>query len=186
MGEMTSWLLRPRIVIGLLIFAVIVLFLVGYNAKQVKQREMATSASNHAGKTIAPERKTIRNALSTLPVISVSIAGHPFKLWLANTTAEETAGLMHVHDLAADRGMVFLFRKAKPEAFWMKNTPLPLDLIFLNRSTVVRIYTMKPMNSKLLYPSKQAVTAAIELNAGTCAKLGLKSGDRIKLPVSAE
>ena len=186
MSEKTNWLLRPRVFLGLLIFAVIVVFLVGYHNHQMKQqRKMATSSVGRSRGTSYPAKSVNHNVLSALPVIKVSIAGHTFKLWLASTAAEKDAGLMHVKKLAADRGMIFLFHTPKPKTFWMKNTPVPLDLIFLYATKVKRIYTMKPMQTKVLYPSKQPVTAAIELKAGTCAKLGLKPGDRIKLPVSA-
>lgn len=186
MSEKNNWFLRPRVFFGLLIFAVIVVFLIGYHNNQMKQqRKMAESSIGQSGRSIHPAKSLTHNVLSSLPVVKVSIAGHIFKLWLASTTVEKEAGLMHVKKLAADRGMMFIFHTPQPKTFWMKNTPIPLDLIFLYASKVKRIYTMTPMQTKVLYPSKQPVTAAIELSAGTCAKLGLRPGDRIKLPVSA-
>lgn len=187
MSETANWYLRPRVLIGMLLFVIIFLYLVGWHNHAMKQKKgTAKATSKQAGSTGKPAKKPRRNVLGALPVVKVEIAGHPFKLWLASTLAEKKAGLMQVNHLASDRGMLFLFHTAKPETFWMKNTPIPLDLVFLDGATVGRIYTMKPMNSKLLYSSKQPVTAAIELQAGICAKLGLKPGDQIKLPVSAE
>ncbi len=186
MNELTNWFLRPRVFLGMLIFAFIVVFLVGYHNNQIKQQhKMAASGTGRSAGAGYPAKRPTHNVLSHLPVIKVAIAGQIFKLWLASTTAEKEAGLMHVSQLAADRGMIFLFHTPKPETFWMKNTPIPLDLVFLNATKVARIYTMKPLQTKVLYPSKEPVTAAIELKAGTCAKLGLKPGDQIKLPVSA-
>jgi uncharacterized membrane protein (UPF0127 family) len=179
----TSWFMRPRTLLGVLIAVLVVLYLVGLSNKKRHTASKSVSAAKPSGDGAAVPPAAER--LAKLPVVSVTIAGKHFQLWLATTPAEKASGLMFVKHLAADQGMIFLFHHTAPKTFWMKNTPLPLDAIFLNGSKIVRMYTMKPMNSKRLYPSVQPVTAAIELNGGTCAKLGLKPGDHIVLPVSA-
>ena len=183
---MSDWIKRPRVLLGIIIAAVVVFYLIGVSKHKPAAKHTAASppVAVHPAFT-APSAVQTRNRLKQLPVVNVMIGGRKFKLWLATTAAEQTSGLMDVTHLARDRGMLFLFHHDVPKTFWMKNTPLPLDVIFLHGSTVVRMYTMKPMNSRLLYPSVQPVTAGIELRGGTCAKLGLKPGDQIHLPVSA-
>lgn len=184
---MSDWIKRPRVLLGIIIGALVVFYLVGSSLKKPSSKSTTAPAPTAAPTTPqTPSAAQTQSRLKQLPVVNVMIGGQKFKLWLATTTAEQTAGLMHVAHLPSDRGMIFLFHHTAPKTFWMKNTPLPLDVIFLHGSTVVRMYTMKPMNSHQLYPSVQPVTAGIELCAGTCAKLGLKPGDQIHLPVSAQ
>ena len=184
---MSDWIKRPRVVVGIVIGALVVFYLIGLSKKKPASKSMTAPVPTAIPTAPpAPSAAQTQSRLKQLPVVNVMIGGRKFKLWLATTTAEQTAGLMHVTDLPSDRGMIFLFHHAAPKTFWMKNTPLPLDVIFLHGSTVVRMYNMKPMNSHQLYPSVQPVTAAIELCSGTCAELGLKPGDQIHLPVSAQ
>ena len=184
---MSDWIKRPRVLLGIIIGVVVVLYLIGLSKKKpVSKSTTAPALASAPSSPRTPSAAQTQSRLKELPVVNVMIGGQQFKLWLATTTAEQTAGLMHVTYLPSDRGMIFLFHHTAPKTFWMKNTPLPLDVIFLHGSTVVRLYTMKPMNSHQLYPSVQPVTAGIELCGGTCAKLGLKPGDQIHLPVSAQ
>ncbi len=188
MSENASWLLKPRNLVGLLITVLIVLYLIGVGRNKLqKGGAPATAGSSTATVGAHPSARHVlsQNNLRTLPVIQTLIASKPFKLWLASSKAQQEAGLMHVSFLPADRGMLFTFQPSAKKAFWMKNTPLPLDVIFLASNKVVRIYTMAPMNDTRIYSSGVPVNAAIELNAGTCAKLGLKPGDIITLPVGA-
>ncbi len=56
-----------------------------------------------------------------------------FQVEIADTPAKRAMGLQYRHELASDRGMIFLFAAESPQTFWMKNTPIPLDMVFINR-----------------------------------------------------
>ena len=121
-------------------------------------------------------------AVPQLPTQDVVLAGRGFKLEIADDFQERETGLMHRKSMPVDHGMFFAFPDVAPRQFWMKNTPLPLDIIYLDEAGVV-------LNVAQLYPndltgvkSTGPAKYAIELNQGVAARIGLKAGDRITLP----
>ena len=117
---------------------------------------------------------------------------------LALTPEELERGLMKRKSLAEDGGMLFVFQKPGIHKFWMKDTWIPLDVIFVDtKGVVTAIHTMTPEPRKpneseaaycgrlTTYSSQKPVIAAIELNAGTAASLGLEVGDTIELRLEA-
>lgn len=117
------------------------------------------------------------------------------RLELALTPEEHTRGLMSRRSLPDDAGMLFVFRDTRPRAFWMKNTLIPLDILFLDaHGKVVATHTMnveppcRPGEPELLYelrlpsyPSDKSAQFAIELNAGQLELNGIRVGDTIDL-----
>jgi uncharacterized membrane protein (UPF0127 family) len=102
-----------------------------------------------------------------------------FVLELAQSPQEQECGLMFRASMPAGHGMVFPFRPARETAFWMENTPLPLDLIFVGaRGRVLRVAQGQPF-SRALIESGGVASAVVELNAGEAARIGLKPGDRV-------
>ena len=98
---------------------------------------------------------------------------------------------MKRESMPADRGMIFVFRTQQPLTFWMKDTLIPLDILYLNaQGKVVSIHRMLP-NDKDAFgeyvttPSDAPSKYAIELNAGQAAASGVKAGDQIDLPPAA-
>ena len=89
-------------------------------------------------------------------------------------------GLMYRRYMPADRGMLFEFEKEEPVAFWMRNTYIPLDMIFITHNgTVARIAAnAEPLNDTAI-PSGQPVIGVLELNGGVAARIGLKPGDKV-------
>ena len=85
--------------------------------------------------------------------------------------------------MAADHGMLFEFPKDAQQAFWMKNTYIPLDMIFISRTGVVTniVANAEPL-SETIIPSGPPCAAVLELNGGMAAKIGLKVGDRVAHP----
>jgi uncharacterized membrane protein (UPF0127 family) len=88
---------------------------------------------------------------------------------------------MFRRSMAPDRGMLFDFEQVAPVAMWMKNTYLPLDMLFIRADgTVARIAAdTEPLSTKVI-PSGEPVLAVLELNAGTTARLGIRAGDRVE------
>ncbi len=90
--------------------------------------------------------------------------------------ADRARGLMFRRSMAADHGMLFDFERVEPVAMWMKNTYLPLDMLFLRADgTVARIAAdTEPLSTRTI-PSGEPVLGVLELNAGTAARLGLRA-----------
>jgi len=113
-------------------------------------------------------------------IIASGDAQHAFTVELADDDGKRTIGLMHRAEMAADRGMLFDFHTPRRVGFWMRNTFIPLDMIFArsNGEIVSIIENVQPHTEKPVGPDRP-VRAVLELNAGTVKKLGLKIGDMI-------
>ncbi len=103
-----------------------------------------------------------------------------FSVELALTPQQRAQGLMFRREMAPDSGMLFLFDRQAPRSFWMKNTYLSLDIVFLDAAgRIVSIARDTMPLSEAPIPSKGDALAVLELNAGTAARLDLKPGDRV-------
>ena len=100
---------------------------------------------------------------------------------LADDPEERNQGLMDVNEMAADAGMLFIFPNEAERSFYMANTPLPLDIIFVNAdSTIVRIHhNTTPFNSDQLHSDKPA-KFVVETNGGYCVSNDIQEGMRIR------
>lgn len=89
-------------------------------------------------------------------------------------------GLMDVRDLPENRGMLFIFEREAPLTFWMANTPLSLDIIFVNaQKEIVTIHTNTPPMSEQNFDSSSDAMYAIEVNAGYCLKYDIREGLKV-------
>ena len=130
-----------------------------------------------------------QNDLSAMSKARVTIRETAFDVWLARSDDEITKGLMQVpdEDLApqtdgTQRGMLFVFDREFVRAFWMFNTPTPLDIAYARTDgTIVTIRTMKPFDTST-YSSVFPAQFALEVKAGTFKELGIFEGDKIMLP----
>lgn len=101
-------------------------------------------------------------------------------LEVAVTDEEREKGLMNRPSLAENHGMVFIFRPAKQITFWMKDTLISLDMIFINKGKIMKIVkNAVPNQTSVLYPSNTPVTEVIEVNGGFADKYMIKTGDRL-------
>ncbi len=108
---------------------------------------------------------------------------HKFSVELAVSPAEQSRGLMFRTRLAAKHGMLFLHSPPQRVVMWMKNTYLPLDMLFLDRDgKVVQIVERTTPLSLARIRSKQAISAVLELAAGSVSRLDLATGDRAEHP----
>jgi uncharacterized membrane protein (UPF0127 family) len=120
--------------------------------------------------------------LPTAPLDIVTADGksHHFTVEIADTPDERETGLMNREQLAADAGMLFDFKAPEDVAFWMKNTLIPLDMLFIDQSGhIVNIAERTVPNSLVPIGSVKPVRAVLEVNGGTAARLGIKPGDKI-------
>jgi len=117
----------------------------------------------------------------------VEVKGKRFIVEVANDDASRAQGLMFRDELADDRGMLFVWRQSAPRAFWMKNTRIPLDIIYLDRNLQVVSIAANTPPCRLRqgrcpsYPSAGPARYVLEINAGQAAALGLEPGDRIEV-----
>ena len=119
---------------------------------------------------------------SELQVVTAS-GTHRYKVWIAADERSRARGLMDVRKLLPDEGMLFLFERSQYVTFWMKDTPLSLDVIFIRADGVVVnvAENTRPLTIDLI-PSEAPVKAVLELLAGTSARIGIAPGSRILHP----
>ena len=102
-------------------------------------------------------------------------------LEVAVTAEEKAIGLMNRASLAQNRGMVFVFRPPTKVTFWMKDTLIPLDMIFINRGKIVKIVKGAiPNQTNILYPSDFEVTEVVEVNSGFSDKHLIEVGNTVR------
>ncbi len=119
---------------------------------------------------------------ATSPMVIETADGrrHPFTVELALTDAQQMQGLMYRRSLAPDRGMLFVYPVDAPLAMWMKNTYIALDMLFLQADgRIINIIENVPPLTLDSRPADRPARAAVELAAGTAARLGIRPGDRV-------
>jgi len=105
---------------------------------------------------------------------------HRFTVEVAETAEQQEAGLMFVRSLAPDRGMIFPYDPPRNVAFWMRNTLIPLDMLFIRADgTIARIATAKALDETPVWAGED-IAAVLEIRAGRAAELGIKPGDRVE------
>jgi uncharacterized membrane protein (UPF0127 family) len=108
-----------------------------------------------------------------------------FLVEVADSDRERELGMMCRRSLAPDRGMLFDFGRERPDAaFWMRNTLIPLDIIYIRRDGVVRsiIRNARPLD-ETPRPAGGPILGVLELAGGRAAQIGLQPGDRIDFPI---
>jgi uncharacterized protein len=117
----------------------------------------------------------------------VVLKGQRFTVELAETSDKQALGLMFRDSLAEDHGMLFLFPYEGRRTFWMKNTRIPLDIIYFDAelSLVNVVADAQPCRTPRCptYPSAGPARYVLELNAGKAAELGAAPGDRLELHI---
>ena len=107
-----------------------------------------------------------------------------FDVELATNDAERQRGLMYRKELGPYQGMLFDFYREEPVSFWMKNTLIPLDMLFVNaQGRIVNIHQRAVPESLDVIAATAPVRAVIELNGGTAARLGIAPGDQVQHPI---
>jgi uncharacterized membrane protein (UPF0127 family) len=114
--------------------------------------------------------------------IEVVIGGKSFRIEVARTDEQKREGLMNRKSLGQREGMIFVYETDQHLAFWMKNTTIPLTLVFLSKEgQITQIEQLKPLSLKSVV-SERAVRYGLELPAGVLEELGVGVGDRVILP----
>jgi len=123
-------------------------------------------------------------AVVELPATKLSIGKHTIMAEVAATPAQRETGLMYRFSLKPDHGMIFVFDREEPQAFWMKNTYIALSIAFIAADgRIVNILEMSPQDETTRWSSGPA-QYALEMRKGWFAEHGIKAGDRVEgLPV---
>jgi uncharacterized protein len=109
---------------------------------------------------------------------------HVFTVEIADNDADRAKGLMYRKDLPQGQGMLFDFHREQEVSFWMQNTYIPLDMVFIRGDgRILRIAeNTEPLSTQLI-PSGGPVRAVLEVIGGTTRKLGIAPGDRVASPI---
>ncbi len=104
-----------------------------------------------------------------------------FNIDLALTPEQRAQGLMFVENLPEDKGMLFFFGEEQLTGFWMKNTLIPLDMIFIRQNgRIVKIHENAMPHDLTSISSGEPVAAVLEINGGQSRKLGIAPGDTVR------
>jgi uncharacterized membrane protein (UPF0127 family) len=126
---------------------------------------------------------TSESALEPLEIVTAS-GPHKFMVEVMRDDAQRARGLMYRRFMPQDRGMLFDFKREEPVSMWMKNTYLPLDMVFIDHTgRVVNVAENTEPLSERIIPSGAPAFAVLELNAGAARSIGLKKGDRLRHPL---
>jgi len=129
----------------------------------------------------APADATIDFVQDYLNIETAKGQNYRFEVELAVTPQQRAQGLMYREEMGRFEGMLFLFDREVPRSFWMRNTLLSLDLIFLNsKGEIVSIASDAVPLDETPIPSGVPASAVLELLGGTAEDLGLAPGDRVK------
>ncbi|RZK02135.1 MAG: DUF192 domain-containing protein [Novosphingobium sp.] len=162
---MPSWGTRGLIAVGLMLAA------------------CSTQPNDTAAKT-PPQATVARHAESGLPVVPLTVTHdrrrHAFRVELARTSAEQAKGLMFRTQMGANEGMIFPMDPPRLASFWMRNTVIPLDIIFVGEDRrVLNIAANAVPYAETPIPSAGKVSAVLELIGGRAAALGIVAGDKV-------
>ena len=124
------------------------------------------------------------SACQAQPQVTIATEGGrqlTFQVEVADTPAKRELGLQYRRDLAVDRGMIFLFPAESGHSFWMKNTPIPLDMIFISKDRkivgIVEQAVPFSTDSRSVPGASQFV---LEINGGLSQRYGIKAGDTVQ------
>ncbi len=140
--------------------------------------------SNDSGRTNVSDNDNYLNKNNdtiTATIVKSTNEQVSLTLEVAETEAELEYGLMNRTFLGAEEGMLFIFPEAEPKTFWMKNTYIQLDIIFVDEEKIItQIYeNTEPLNTENRYPSIIPVRYAIEVNGGWTQRNNVKVGDLV-------
>ena len=112
---------------------------------------------------------------------------HTFEVWLADSPRRQAQGLMFVRSLPDLRGMLFVHESPKPISMWMKNTYIPLDMVFIDaRGRIQQIVEQTTPHSLDIIRSNEPALAVLEIAGGEAKRLGLHPGQRVVHPAAGD
>lgn len=109
-----------------------------------------------------------------------------FTVEIADDPAEQAQGLMHRTSMPMGAGMYFVYQRPRPASFWMRNTLIPLDMLFIDAQGVVKHihHNAVPLDETPI-PGGEGILAVLEINGGLAARLGIETGSFVRHPAHA-
>jgi uncharacterized membrane protein (UPF0127 family) len=141
-----------------------------------------SSASSQAPATVPKVEDGSQQGLREVPLVIHSSNGdHRFTVEVAETPDQQQMGLMFRGELSPYHGMIFPFAQERVATFWMKNTVIPLDMIFIRKDgTIAAVATAQPLTLDLV-SAYEPVSSVLEIAGGRAAELGIAEGDRVEV-----
>lgn len=138
-----------------------------------------------AGTAAAQGGAVGRHPVSGLEVVPLTVTSdgrqHRFRVEVARTDSQQQRGLMERQTLGPDEGMIFPYNPPRMQSFWMKNTPLPLDIIFIGHDgRIINIAANTRPMSEEQYLSEAPASLVLELRGGRAGELGIGPGDLVE------
>jgi uncharacterized protein len=119
-------------------------------------------------------------ARSTLQIATPDARLHKFSIWVADNDARRARGLMFIRELGDDEGMLFIYPEVQPVSMWMKNTYVPLDMLFVRADgRIERVAENTTPQSLETIASGKPVKAVVELKAGSATRFKIRPGARV-------
>ena len=146
---------------------------------------LACSPQGQAETAIPASQAKVAHPVSGLEVIPLTVTSgakrHAFRVEVAASGPEQSRGLMFRTELPPNEGMIFPYKAPQILGFWMKNTPLPLDIIFIDEDgRIINIAAeTTPYSLDSVYSDRPAM-AVLEIAGGHAAELGIKPGDKVE------
>ena len=136
---------------------------------------------------VAAQEQAMELPVHPEPLVAETDEGErSFTIEIADDPGERSRGLMFRQEMDEHHGMLFVFEESQPVGFWMRNTPLPLDLVFIGQDGKVRaIERGEPFSEAPIAPG-EPVQFVLELNAGTATEAGIENGDLIRHPAISQ
>lgn len=157
------------------LFQLITLILLVAACSQAQEESDNTDADEKKGRQLEYEREVSFLSADNDTLSTVEVA-------VADDEDERNQGLMDVRDLPKDKGMLFIFEESEPRSFWMANTPLALDIIFVNEDyEIVRIHHNTKPYSEKNFESEKPAKYVIETNAGFTISHDIQEGMKVSL-----
>ena len=144
----------------------------------------STKPTDSAARPAASEAPSVHPE-SGLPIVPLSVSHgtvrHAFRVEVARSSMEQAKGLMFRTQMGADEGMIFPMQPPRLASFWMRNTVIPLDIVFVGVDhRILNIAANAVPYSETPIPSAGKVSAVLELNGGRAAALGIVAGDKVE------
>ncbi|MFA7228422.1 MAG: DUF192 domain-containing protein [Melioribacteraceae bacterium] len=161
------------VVIVLIAFAAFFIFSNIFKSNEPVSRDLENAMNNRSAYSFVKEGEVSFSGSNGEFIRRIDVE-------IADDDQQRATGLMFRDKMDEDQGMLFLFDEEMPQSFWMKNTILPLDIMYVNSKMeiVTIIRNAKPYDDTSL-PSVKPAMYVVEVNAGFCEKFGIKEGDRI-------
>jgi uncharacterized membrane protein (UPF0127 family) len=173
------------------LFPIAALLIIGCQAAPVSTGSGNSSVTPVSGTTGSAHIDSVKRQfhLKDLQRVTLKANGHDIPAWVMDDKPKQEEGMMWLveSDVNEGDGMIFVFPKAAPQGFWMKNTILALDIMFISQDKkLLNVQPGRPYDDQTNLPSKGAAMYVLEMRQGAAKRLGLKPGTVFTIPADVK